>query len=185
MRRRKSAEVRPQQRMRPPAVTCELMEFATLRDAPRISELRNATAAQLTNEFGSGPWSGNGTFRGVRLDLTRGVVCVVGEHPKALATLTLTPRKPWAIDQTYFSAARRPLYLMSMAVAPGWQRTGVGRRCIDDALNVARAWPADAIRLDAYDAAAGAGEFYRKCGFREVGRVVYRRAPLIYFEFML
>ena len=41
---------------------------------------------------------------------------------------------------------------------------------------------ADAIRLDAYDAEAGAGEFYVKCGFREVGRVAYRGVPLTYYE---
>ena len=40
-----------------------------------------------------------------------------------------------------------------------------------------RAWPADAIRLDAYDAAAGAGGFYAKFGCTEVGRVSYRDTP--------
>ena len=46
-------------------------------------------------------------------------------------------------------------------------------------------WPGDAIRLDAYDSQAGAGEFYRKCGFREAGRASYRGTPLIYFEMPL
>jgi hypothetical protein len=50
---------------------------------------------------------------------------------------------------------------------------------------VARAWPADAIRLDAFDAEAGAGCFYRKCGFREIARVTYKGAPLVYFELVL
>jgi hypothetical protein len=50
---------------------------------------------------------------------------------------------------------------------------------------VARAWPSDALRLDAYDHAAGAGPFYATCGFREVGRVTYRGVPLIYFELLL
>ena len=48
-----------------------------------------------------------------------------------------------------------------------------------------KAWPADAIRLDAYDAPAGAGDFYAKCGFREVGRATYRGVPLVYFELLL
>jgi hypothetical protein len=46
-------------------------------------------------------------------------------------------------------------------------------------------WPGDAIRLDAYDDKAGAGDFYRTCGFAEVGRASYRGAPLVYFEMML
>lgn len=49
---------------------------------------------------------------------------------------------------------------------------------------VARAWPSQAIRLDAYDSAAGAAGFYAGCGCREVGRVTYRRVPLIYFELL-
>jgi hypothetical protein len=44
--------------------------------------------------------------------------------------------------------------------------------------------PRYALRLDAYDADAGAGGFYAKCGFREVGRVVYRKNPLVYFELL-
>jgi hypothetical protein len=36
-----------------------------------------------------------------------------------------------------------------------------------------------------FDGEAGAGAFYAKCGFREVGRVVYRNVPLIYFEMLL
>ena len=72
-----------------------------------------------------------------------------------------------------------------MAVAPEMQGRGFGRLCIEEARRIGREWPADAIRLDAYDAAAGAGDFYRKCGFREVGRVVYRSTPLVYFEMLL
>jgi GNAT superfamily N-acetyltransferase len=58
----------------------------------------------------------------------------------------------------------------------------VGRFLVDEAKAAGRAWPGNAIRLDAYDHDAGAGAFYVKCGFREVGRVVYRGVPLIYFE---
>jgi ribosomal protein S18 acetylase RimI-like enzyme len=90
-----------------------------------------------------------------------------------------------AIDRKFFKDGDRPLYLTSMAVIPEMQRQGIGRRCIEGALDAARKWPGDAIRLDAYDAEAGAGEFYRKCGFHEVGRAEYRNVPLIYFEWLL
>jgi GNAT superfamily N-acetyltransferase len=72
-----------------------------------------------------------------------------------------------------------------MAVDPLVQRRGIGRRLVREAIAAGRAWPADAIRLDAYDAEAGAGPFYAKCGFREVGRVSYRGNPLVYFELLL
>jgi hypothetical protein len=54
-----------------------------------------------------------------------------------------------------------------------------------EAVRQARARPANAIRLDAFDAEAGAEGFYAKCGFLEVGRVTYRKAPLISFELVL
>jgi ribosomal protein S18 acetylase RimI-like enzyme len=72
-----------------------------------------------------------------------------------------------------------------MAVRPGFQRRGLGRNCVDEAVRVAREWPADAIRLDAYDADAGAGAFYAKCGFTETGRATYRSTPLVYYELVL
>jgi hypothetical protein len=34
-------------------------------------------------------------------------------------------------------------------------------------------------------AAAGAGEFYAECGYREVARVVYKKDLLVYFELLL
>jgi len=57
--------------------------------------------------------------------------------------------------------------------------------CLEEAARLARAWPADAIRLDAYDAEAGAGGFYARCGMMEVGRASYRGKPLIYYELLL
>lgn len=43
-------------------------------------------------------------------------------------------------------------------------------------------FPAD---LDTNAVAAGAGDFFRQCGFREVGRAIYRSVPPIYFEALL
>jgi ribosomal protein S18 acetylase RimI-like enzyme len=102
-----------------------------------------------------------------------------------IATLTLATKKPWAIDKKCFSLGNRPLYLTSMAVHPDVQRRGIGRLCVEEARRIALECLCDAIRLDAHDTEAGAGEFYRKCGFREAGRARYRLAPLIYFELPL
>ena len=59
------------------------------------------------------------------------------------------------------------------------------RLALEDAVAVAPAWPADAIRLDAFDAEAGAGGFYARCGFAERGRTAYKGNPLVYFERLL
>ncbi len=99
--------------------------------------------------------------------------------------LRLATKKPWAIDVSYFTPVRRPLYLTGMTVAVAHQGKGLGRLAPEDAVVVARELWGDAIRLDSYDADAGAGLFYSKCGFSERGRAVYRGDPLVYYELLL
>lgn len=161
------------------------LEIATPEDAPVLAALHVAVAQHLTETFGNGPWSGNTTERSVLFKMRNASVYALRKRNKVIATLTLTTKKPWAIDRKYFSDSRRPLYLTSMAVAPDLQRQGIGRLCIEEAAKIAKNSPADAIRLDAYDADAGAGEFYRKCGFRQVGRASYESTPLIYYEMLI
>lgn len=112
-------------------------------------------------------------------------VWLVRSGRAAVATFRLGTRKPWAIDPSYFTACKRPLYLTDLSVRPDYQRRGVGRRCVEEMIRIAGAWPADAIRLDAYDAHAGAGDFYVRCGFRHVGNAVYRGVPHGYYEMLL
>jgi GNAT superfamily N-acetyltransferase len=147
--------------------------------------MRNASSQDLTVRFGKGPWTGRAGEQGVLFEMRRGTIFVARRRNTLIAALTLSTRKPWAIDRKYFTASERPLYLTGMLVDPSRQGAGIGRLCIEEAQRMAAAWPADAIRLDAWDAEAGAGEFYRKCGFREVGRATCRTAPLIYFEMLL
>jgi GNAT superfamily N-acetyltransferase len=100
-------------------------------------------------------------------------------------TLRLATKKPWAIDASYFTLVARPLYLVGMAVHPRHQGKGVGRALMEQAVMMARAWPGDAIRLDAWDATAGASGFYEKCGFRMAGHAKYKGAPLVYYEMLI
>jgi len=161
------------------------LEQATPEDAPALVALHARVAAALTEKHGTGHWSHVPTERGILHNLGISRLLVLRRRGAIAATLRLTTRKPWAIDVRYFTTARRPLYLVDMAVDPERQRTGLGRSCLEAVPAIARAWPADAVRLDAYNAPAGAGGFYARCGFREVGRVVYRGTGLIYFERLL
>ena len=161
---------------------------ATEYDAPALAALHAAASESLMRRFGRGFWSSAQTEAGVLRALRKpkfSRVLVARANEGIVGTLHLATKKPWAIDTAYFTPAEKPLYLTSMAVHPGVQRKGIGRRLMIQAEAVARAWPADAIRLDAYDAKAGAEEFYAKCGFREVGCVTYRGVPLVYFELTL
>ncbi len=154
-------------------------------DAPAIASLHNSSAEHLTREYGHGGWSGRVTERGVLWGIRTSRVLVFKNDSRIVGTLRLATKKPWAIDGKYFVSVRRPLYLIDMVVEPGLQRQGIGRILVEEAKAIAKAWPAEAIRLDAYDAEAGAGGFYAKCGFREVGRVTYRNTPLLYYELLL
>lgn len=158
------------------------LAIATPDEAAAVAALRNAVAEELTARHGIGHWSSTASDRGIRAEMKRSSVFLLHDAGGAIATLALTTRKPWAIDRRYFTPDKKPLYLLGMAVEPARQRTGVGRRCLDEAVALCQAWPAEALCLDAYDADAGAGDFYRKCGFTEVGRATYRNNPLIYFE---
>lgn len=154
-------------------------------DARALADLHTAVATRLTDKHGQGPWSCTTSEKGVLYAMRISRVYVARLDGKMVGTLRLTTKKPWAIDIHYFSASNRPLYLLAMAITPAKQRQGLGRRCLDEAKKIAKAWPADAIRLDAYDAKAGAGDFYARCGWTERGRATYRGAPLVYHELLL
>lgn len=158
---------------------------ATQKDAPVIAGIQNAAAGALTARFGAGRWSSLVTERSATLALrnARVRVGVSGRH--VLTVLRLATKKPWAIDVAYFTPVKRPLYLTGMAISVAHQGEGLGRLALEDARSTARAWPADAIRLDAFDAEAGAGSFYEKCGYEERGRVVYKSDPLIYYQILI
>ncbi len=161
------------------------LQTATGGDVLDLVSLRAAVNRRLVAQYGDGYWTPGLSENGARLAMRTSTVYVARHRGRLIATLAFSATKPWAIDRKFFHASRRPLYLTAMAVSPGLQRKGVGRQCLDEARRIALEWPGDAIRLDAYDAPAGAGDFYRKCGFREVGRAPYRDVPLVYFEMLL
>ena len=166
--------------------------FATPGDAAEIAALRNAAAAKLTETHGTGVWSTGSSERGVLRGLQRPQFerTLIARKGRAIvAVLHLQTKKPWAIDIKYFAPVPRALYLVGMAVHPDHQRSGMGRAILKEAEAVARKWDKEqavsAIRLDAWDAPAGAGPFYAKCEYLERGRVKYRDNPLVYYERML
>ena len=146
--------------------------------------MRIAAADRLTRDFGDGHWSAHTNEDAVLRDIKSSRVLAIRDGDRIIGTLALQTKKPWAIDISYFSPCKKALYLINMAVAPDRQRGGAGRALLAEALTVARSFPADAIRLDAYDSTAGAGDFYRKCGYTQVGSKSYRGVPLLYFELM-
>lgn len=163
------------------------IDIATPDDIAGVVAVRVNAAEELTARFGGGHWSGLATERGVAWEIRRGdgKTLVARRGKSIVGTLKIGTRKPWAIDASYFTPVRKPWYLTNMAVDPAHQGKGIGRRCVLEAVRLVQQSGGDAIRLDAYDAAAGAGPFYEKCGFTERGRLTYRITPLIYFELLV
>jgi ribosomal protein S18 acetylase RimI-like enzyme len=158
------------------------ISIADQDSAPALAALHTHVADHLTARNGRGPWSALTTENGVLMGLRLSRVLVARDGKTIVGTLRLQSKKPWAIDPSYFTPVKKPLYLTHMAVIPAMQRQGIGQLLLDEAVKQVKAWPAQAIRLDAYDHAAGAGGFYASCGFSERGHVTYRDAPLVYFE---
>jgi GNAT superfamily N-acetyltransferase len=159
--------------------------FATESDIPALLKLRLAVDADQARRFGKNRWSTTINEKSVARGVRSSRVLLARRDRRIIGTLRMETKKPWAIDLKYFTPVAKAVYLHDVDVDPRLQRSGIGRQLIERAKAVAREWPVEAIRLDAYDGLSGGGSFYRKCGFTEVGRAVYRGVPLVYFEWLL
>lgn len=159
--------------------------LATPDDAAGIAHTISEAAYDLTAKHGHGHWSAVASTKGVLNTMSKAKVLVAKSGAEVIGTLRLTSSRPWVIDPAYFTPVHQPVYLVDMAVRPGYQRIGVGRALIEEAKKMASALSGDSLRLDAYAGVAGAGGFYEKCGFTEMGHIVYRTVPHIYFEWLI
>ena len=154
--------------------------IATNTDAAELAALNAATAEDLTQRFGPGFWSSPPSERGILANMRMpkfSRFLVARSNHRIIGTLRLATKKPWAIDTAYFTPASKPR-LSNRHGRPSKPPAQRNRPSPDEqAESLARAWPADAIRLDAFDAAAGAGPFYAKCGYREVARRGLQKGP--------
>jgi ribosomal protein S18 acetylase RimI-like enzyme len=158
---------------------------ASTEVAPELAVLHSEVAETLTTQFGRGPWSTKTSVKGVLYAMRTSRVFIARDGAEIVATLRLTTKKPWAIDASCFKSSSKLVYLLAMAVRPNRQRQRIGSRCLVEAERIAREMKADAIRLDTYDANAGASGFYSACGYEEIARRSYRGTALIYFELRL
>ena len=159
--------------------------FATAAnaDAAAIAAVRMAAARELTARFGAGTWSFTAESEAsVQAEIRTSTVLFARDEGVVVGTLRLATRNPWLGNTDFFTPCERPMFLTSMAVAPKWQRRGIGRQLLGEARRVALEMGGEMLRLDSYAGRAGAGEFYRKSGFTEARRGDYNGTALIWFE---
>ena len=155
-----------------------------MSDARELAALRTAVAERMTLEFGAGHWSARPSRAEVVRQLRASQVLVARRGADIIGTVRLARVLAGVIDVSAFTPVGEAFYVFGLAVAPGCRGMGIGRQLMDAAKEEMRRRGAGALWLDAYDHAAGAGDFYRKCGFREVGRTDYQDLPLIWFEWL-
>jgi GNAT superfamily N-acetyltransferase len=146
-----------------------IISAASKHDVPELTALRIAVAQGLTRIHGEGPWSACPSRATVLRQLRASSVLVARQGEEIVGTVRLIPANPALFDASAFTPADTALYVIGLAVAERCRGFGVGRELMQVCYSIARAWPAQALWLDTYEHAAGAGRFYEKCGFRKVG----------------
>jgi len=160
------------------------ISVATTSDAGALVALRAHVARNMAQQYGEGEWSAFPSDADVLQQVRALRVLVARRDGEIIGTVRMALAKPWAIDASMFTPVATALYVLGLAVSPDARGRGVGRSLMEAAKEFASAEPADALWLDAYEHRAGAGPFYLKCGFRQVGRTSYREMPLMFYEWL-
>ena len=160
--------------------------LATATDAAQIRAVRSAAAEDLTRRFGSGHWSQVSGVRTIRKHLADETTWAGEQSGELVATLRLTEAKIGFYRSAWFANPKSiARYLMHMAVSPDHQGFGCGTALLAEIEKVASKLGAECVRLDSYDAPAGAGPFYAKAGYTRVHSGEVNGVPLLYWEKLL
>lgn len=155
---------------------------ATKKDVQELTTLRISVAQRLTREFGEGPWSACPNRATVVRQLRASNVLVARLDEELVGTVRLIEANPVLLDASKFTPVRTALYVIGLAVSVDCRGQGIGREIMEVCKSTARSWPAQALWLDTFEHAAGAGRFYEKCGFRKVGVSALLDGQLGYYE---
>lgn len=159
------------------------LKQATADQLRELYALRKQAADDLSARFGSGHWGRVGSFRTMQEHQKQGLIYAGLRGQELVAMLRYSTQRPRFYRMEWFTDPDAPAgHLTQMAVRTDLQDSGYGRACVAAIEAIARRGGASYIRLDSYDAPAGAGEFYRKCGYQQVHRGEFNRVPLIYWE---
>jgi len=164
-------------------VTVRLAKDADVKSARAI---RVDAAAALTQRYGSGHWSGEPSIATLKRHKEAGALYVVECDGDLVGTFKLDDKKIGFYRKAWFTRPDDPAaYLMNMAIAPERQREGIGRKTMVEIEGIVRRRALKALRFDAYDGPAGAGGFYRKCGYELMHKGTINGTALEYYEKLL
>jgi GNAT superfamily N-acetyltransferase len=152
-------------------------------DVACVRAILAAAANDLTARCGLGHWSAVRSAETLRKYADDGELYLIEADGRAVGTFRLTDRKIGFYRSDWFANPADPaFYVLDMAIHPEHQHRGIGRGSMGSADELAFSRGLKAIRLDAYTGLAGAGGFYRKCGYRLVHEGAFNGVPLEYYE---
>lgn len=142
-------------------------------DARAIVALRCAVARQMTARHGEGHWSAMPSRAEVTRQMRASQVFVARVDGQLVGTVRLATVNPHSMRSAGFTPVPVALYVLGMTVSEDYRRMGVGRALLAACKDAAHSRRAAALWVDTYAGAAGAGSFYLRCGFRQVGSLHY------------
>ncbi len=147
--------------------------LARTADARALTALRTNVAQSMKARFGEGHWSAIPSRSDVIRQMRASQVLVARLDEHLVGTVRLTTVSPHSMKSVGFTSVGSALYVVGLCVAEEYRKMGVGRALIDAAKDAAHARRSEALWVDVYPGAAGAGPFYLDCGFRQVGPLHY------------
>jgi GNAT superfamily N-acetyltransferase len=169
-----------------PGIEAVRVRRASTSEITAIQATRISASEDLTERFGEGHWSIVSSEATLIDALGNGNLYVIDADGVLAGTCRLTDRKIAFYEERWFADPDAPAtYLRDMAIAPDRQRQGIGREAMADIAQLARLQGACAVRLDAYAGPAGAGTFYRKCGYSRMHAGQFNGVRLEYYEKLL
>src|ERR1041384_3639906 len=110
----------------------------------------------MSRQFGTGHWSTPTSKAQVMKQMRASLMWVARRGGGIIGTVRLASVSP-AFDASAFTPVTRALYVLGLAVASECRKQGVGGKLVDAARHAALERGANALWLDAYGHAAGAG----------------------------
>lgn len=153
-------------------------------DVAALMKLRAEVARDMSDRFGKGGWSSVPTKADIVRQLRASHVLVAREGAEVVGTVRLAPVQPGIIDTSAFTPVSTAIYVLGLAVAVHRRNFAIGHSLMNATKDFAQKSSANALWLDAYDHAAGAGPFYERCGFRRCGKKPHGSIDLWLYEWL-
>jgi GNAT superfamily N-acetyltransferase len=150
----------------------------------QIAAVRDDSSGDLQRRFGEGHWCGITNPDRLKREIKKGrQLYLVSSAGEPVATFAIAESGPKFLRPDWFTEPQSPaMYLTGLSVVCAGQGQGVGRWCMKFIRKNVASRGFKWLRFDAYDAPAGALDFYAKCGCAERQRFDFNGVALIAIE---